>query len=65
MPNTVKFDLMYIYILLLIIALLLWGLLIPNIKEINLFVIKTTIEQLTQYRKLIQFWLQLFKHGIG
>ena len=65
MPYTVKFDLMYIYILLLIIALLLWGLLIPNIKEINLFVIKTTIEQLTQYRKLIQFWLQLFKHGIG
>ena len=66
LPHIVKFDLMYIiYIHLLIIALLLWGLLIPNINEINLLYIKTTIEQLTHYRKLIQFWLRLFKHGIG
>ena len=36
LPYTVKFDLMYIYIHLLINALLLWGLLTPNIKEINL-----------------------------
>ena len=36
LPYTVKFDHMYIYIHLLIIALLLWALLTPNIKEINL-----------------------------
>ena len=34
LPYTVKFDLMYTYIHLLLLVLLLWGLLIPNIKEI-------------------------------